>query len=139
MSFAANTKTTPVGSDPVSTQQLNVPVKIPGTANDNTTGLSEIIDLDGCIPIGLIVPASIAGLPGSAATIKAGRAADAMMDVYDVDGVQAGITVGASRYITLKPSDFPGFTFFQLAFAGGTPTANTKFYLMVRKLSGAQN
>lgn len=73
--------------------------------------LSGAVDLDGCHPVGLVMPAA-----WTAASITFQVSLDGVTynNLYDSSGSEYTITTAASRRIILPPSDFAGVNYLKL-------------------------
>ena len=94
--------------------------------------LSDAIDLEGYIPVGIVMPAV-----WTAANITFEE--ESTFDAYDAAGTELTAIAAASRYIALDPIDFAGFRSIYLrSGTTGVPVnqvAEAEIILLIRKLS----
>jgi hypothetical protein len=73
---------------------------------------SGVIDLSGCVLVGILTPAA---LTGTSFSFEASTAADGtFLPVYDISGNPVSVDVGTSRFIAILPSDLAGIQYLKL-------------------------
>lgn len=82
------------------------------TVIENGEALSERVVLRDGVPVALEMPED---WTAADITLKGSRSADGTLyDVYDADGNEVTLTVGADRFVVLNPADYAGFGSIQL-------------------------
>lgn len=84
---------------------------------------SGVIDLSGCVLVGLLTPSA---LTGTVFTFEAATSADGMfLPVYDAAGALVSVTVAASRFISILPSDLAGIQYLKIVSGSAEGAART--------------
>lgn len=90
--------------------------------------VSAEIDLGGTTPVALITPAA---LTGTTVTFQAATTTGGTFNTVMKDGATLSVTVAASRFVVLQPSDFAGVRFLKVV-SGSSEGADRTLTLATR-------
>lgn len=92
--------------------------------------VSEAVDLHGYSLLGVVTPAA---LTGSSMTFQGSVDGNTYNAIYDTSGNQLSMTVAASRFIAIAPTDLASCRYLKLV-SGSSEGADRTITLAIRKL-----